>query len=59
MLPLPGQTGDPVYVNPTNVLYVRPGSPDNATLYFGDDRTLTVGLPIGAVVAALDKAMSD
>jgi hypothetical protein len=57
-LSLPGPKGESAFVNPTTVLYVRAGSTGNTSIYFGDDKMLTVGVPIDTVVRLLDTAMN-
>jgi hypothetical protein len=54
----PGQKGDPVFVNPLNVLYVRAGAPGTTSIYFDNDQTINVALPVQAVIEALDGAMN-
>lgn len=57
-LPLPGPKGESAFVNPITVLYVRAGAPGNTAIYFGDDKMLTVAVPIDTVVRLLDTAMN-
>jgi len=52
-----GAKGDPVYVNPMTVRYVRPGATGNSLITFDDNQTLGVAVPIDQVIAALDNAM--
>lgn len=57
-LTLPGPQVDSAFVNPNTVRYVRAGSPGNTTIYFDNDKMLTVAVPIDAVVRLLDSAMN-
>lgn len=49
----PGAKGDPVYVNPSTVRYVRPGTTGTVVIYFGDDQSVSVAMPINQVIEAL------
>lgn len=49
--------GKPVYVNPTTVRYVRPGSGTTTVIHFAPDQSTVVAMPIDEVIAALDIAM--
>jgi hypothetical protein len=57
-LTLPGPKGESAFVNPTTVLYVKATTPGNARLYFDNDRTLAVAVPLETVVRLLDVAMN-
>jgi hypothetical protein len=47
-----------VYVNPTAVRYVRPGSNGHSLVYFANDQSITVAMNVEEVVCALDVAMN-
>ena len=53
-----GSKGDPVYVNPLSVRFVRPGSQGNSNIYFDDDQSISVAMPVDQVIQALDRAMN-
>jgi hypothetical protein len=53
-----GSKADPVYVNPLAVFYVRPIAPDRTAVYFSEDRSVEVTMPIEEVIRLLDIAMN-
>jgi hypothetical protein len=55
----PGHKADPIYVNPMTVRYVRPASAVQSVIYFEDDESISVPVPLEEVIAALDKAMNE
>ena len=50
--------GDLIYVNPTNVLYVRAGSPGNSLVFFDTMQSIGVAADVQSLVHALDVAMN-
>jgi hypothetical protein len=50
--------GEPIYVNPLNVYYVRPHSPGNSVIHFGNDQSIGVAMDVQGVIHALDVAMN-
>jgi hypothetical protein len=50
--------GDPVYVNPMTVRYVRPGSPGNAVIHFDGEKSMVVAMDVADVIRALDAALN-
>jgi hypothetical protein len=54
-----GPKADTVYVNPTTVRYVRPGSLANATtIHFANDQSISVAIAIEEVIQALNVSMN-
>ena len=51
--------GDTVYVNPTNVWYVRPGSPGHTVVHFSDDELIVLMEEPPHVVSRLNLAMNE
>lgn len=51
--------GETIFVNPTNVLYVRAGSPGNSIVSFENKETLVVEMDLAQTIHALDRAMAD
>jgi hypothetical protein len=57
-LPSREPTTELVYVNPSNVRYVRPESPGNSVIHFANDQSISIAMDIQDVIRLLDDAMN-
>jgi hypothetical protein len=53
-----GPRNEMVCVNPSNVRYVRPGSPGSTAIHFANDQSISVAMDVQDVIRALDVAMN-
>jgi len=58
-MPTASPHGGPIYVNPIQVRYIRPGNSNTCTLIFDDNQSTPIGLPAEQVRQLLDKALNE